>query len=279
MSERALGPIHWLYGLSDYLEYAEEHNAKKLVDFIIKLSYADDPIFRLRETGSIHEFVFWLNKFTEDVEILTLIQKYVRDGYDTNVLPDLFSRGQVQSKIWLGTELAKIKQHYSMIYVYAGWFGQLLKYFEISGITYDKARIFDLDHNACLVSDKLFNFDKIQNWQVKSICTDLNNIVWNSQGAIYNPTGDIQEQTMPDLIINTSAEHMTDDWFFRIKFKEFVPAPMIVIQTNNLHELEEHINCVYSVDHMKKKYPMSEIYFEGELQLKEYKRFMLIGRP
>ena len=279
MSERALGPIHWLYGLSDYLEYVEEHDAKKLVDFIIKLSYADDPIFKLQETGSIHEFAFWLTKFTKDVEMLTLIQKYVRDGYDTGVLPDLFSRGQVQSKIWLATELAKIKQGHDMVYVYAGWFGQLVHYLEAAGIIYNKARIFDLDPTACLVSDKVFNLNKLDNWQVKAICTDLNNIDWKSNGAIYDVTKDIHELTMPSLIINTSAEHMTDDWFFAIKFKEFNPQPMIVIQTNNLHDIEEHINCVHSVDHMKKKYPMSEIYFEGELQLKGYKRFMLIGRP
>jgi hypothetical protein len=30
---------------------------------------------------------------------------------------------------------------------------------------------------------------------------------------------------------------------------------------------------------MKKKFPMREIYYEGELQLKGYKRVMLIGKP
>jgi hypothetical protein len=52
----------------------------------------------------------------------------------------------------------------------------------------------------------------------------------------------------------------------------------VAIQSNNLFDIPEHVNCVHSVDHMMKKFPMREVLFAGELQLKGYKRVMLIGR-
>jgi len=83
---------------------------------------------------------------------------------------------------------------------------------------------------------------------------------------------------MPDLIINTSAEHMTEEWFHQLRFKEVESNPIVVVQSNNLFDIDDHINCVYSVEHMRKKFPMKEVLYEGELQLKGYKRVMLIGR-
>jgi hypothetical protein len=72
---------------------------------------------------------------------------------------------------------------------------------------------------------------------------------------------------------------MNEDWFNKLRFKQLDSNPIVAIQSNNLFEVPEHVNCVHSVDHMKKKFPMKEILFEAELQLKGYKRFMLIGRP
>ena len=72
---------------------------------------------------------------------------------------------------------------------------------------------------------------------------------------------------------------MTEEWYNQIRFKSLESDPIVAIQSNNMFEVKEHINCVYSIDHMKKKFPMKEILFEGELQLKGYKRVMLIGKP
>lgn len=282
MSESSLGPIHWLHGLEDYFEFSKDTESKKFVEFIIKLSYATDPIFKLSDTGSLHEFLFRLRQYAP-APMLETLAKFIRDGYNTEHLVDAFSRGQVKSKIWLATELAKISSKYKTAYILASWYGQLVNYMDIAGIHCDKIRLFDLDAEACDVSDNIFNFDKMSNsWQAKSVCMDLNDITWTKKGGTYHiPDVDrpFDESTMPDLIINTSSEHMSDEWFFKIKFKELESNPIVVIQSNNLFDVPEHINCVYSVSHLKKKFPMKEILFEGEIQLKGYKRFMLIGRP
>jgi hypothetical protein len=55
--------------------------------------------------------------------------------------------------------------------------------------------------------------------------------------------------------------------------------PLFVIQSNNLFDVEEHVNCVHSIDHMCKKFPMERLEYAGEQELYGYKRFMVIGRP
>lgn len=116
------------------------------------------------------------------------------------------------------------------------------------------------------------------------MCADINNLTLHKNGYEWNVVNFKEdsmysEKFLPDLIINTSAEHMTEEWYNQIRFKEMASNPIVAIQSNNLFDIPEHINCVHSVDHMKKKFPMREILFEGELQLKGYKRVMLIGRP
>ena len=77
----------------------------------------------------------------------------------------------------------------------------------------------------------------------------------------------------PDLIVNTSSEHMNEEWFYKIKTDS-----VIAIQSNNLFDIPEHKNCVTSIDAMKKKFKFKTIYYEGEKDLWGYKRFMLIGK-
>jgi len=130
----------------------------------------------------------------------------------------------------------------------------------------------------------VFNLSNLENYKVKSILADINNLILHKNGyewEVKNFKDDTAflEKFTPNLIINTSAEHMTEEWYNQIRFKGLESDPIVAIQSNNMFEVTEHINCVYSIDHMKKKFPMREILFEGELQLKGYKRVMLIGRP
>jgi len=283
MSESSLGPVAWLHGLEDYFEFTKDEQSRQYVRFILKLVYADNTVIEIKENGCMQEFVYTLRKFATS-PILDILYKYYRKEYDPVAVQDAFSRGQVKSKIWLATELEKIKTNFNAVFLLGGWYGQLLKYFDAVDIEYKKARIIDIDKTACQISDTVFNLNRLTNFDVKSAETNINDIEWTKTGALYKVTDynkekQYNESLMPDLIINSSAEHMSDDWFFNIKFKNYTSDPIIVIQTNNLFDIPEHINCVHSVDHMKKKFPMRDILYQGELQLSGYKRFMLIGRP
>lgn len=75
-----------------------------------------------------------------------------------------------------------------------------------------------------------------------------------------------------NLIINTSCEHMDNTWF------EKLPAgQMVLLQTNDYFENEQHSNCCEDLEAAKAKYPMSELLYAGELDTQLYNRFMLIG--
>ena len=74
-----------------------------------------------------------------------------------------------------------------------------------------------------------------------------------------------------DTIINLSCEHMTTDWYKRIK-----PGTQLVIQSNNL-VIEDHINNCKSLDDFKSKYPISEVKYDTTLELNIFNRFTLAG--
>jgi len=200
------------------------------------------------------------------------------------ILNDAFSRSQMRSKFWLVKELANISKDYKNVLVMAGWFGQVKSIYE-KFLSYKKMRILDLDRVSCEVSDYVFNLSNLENHKVKSITADITNLSLHKNGYEWlvenfkEPDKNYTEKFLPDLIINTSAEHMSEDWFHQIRFKQLDSNPIVAIQSNNMFNIDEHVNCVHSIDHMKKKFPMKEILYEGELQLKGYKRVMLIGRP
>lgn len=315
--------LSWLHGLEDFLLFIEQTESAEYVHNFLNLNYSDDKYNTLKKliltaNSKVQpdEFskslTFLLKAFKSiatdsneridldewtkiaklvfpDEKIFFQLHRYFRHK-DSNVeiISDAFSRGQVQSKIWLVTELEKVRLTlsnpvYKQVLLLAGWYGQLKSLYD-KKLTYRKMRILDMDRTACEISDSVFNLYDLEDYKVKSVCADINDLKLYKNGFEFDienfSTGKvITEKFLPDLIINTSAEHMNEDWFNQIRFKELDGDPIVAIQSNNLFEVPEHINCVHGVDHMRKKFPMREILFEGELQLKGYKRVMLIGRP
>ena len=74
-----------------------------------------------------------------------------------------------------------------------------------------------------------------------------------------------------DTIINLSCEHMTTDWYDRIK-----PGTQLIMQSNNL-VIDDHINNCKSLDDFKSKYSLSEIKYDTTLELNIFNRFTLAG--
>jgi len=303
--------IEWLYGLEDYFEFSKNNEAAEYIRNLIKVSYAENPgaslknlcIEAFNNTDDPEQFSKIINLYFTALQydftllevasnarvlfpkekIFNSVHMYSRTNTDIEILNDALSRSQIKSKIWLIEELLKIDSNYDNVMVMAGWFGQLKIVYD-KRLTYAKMRIVELDKAACETSDYIFNLSNLENYKVKSVNADINNLTLHKNGYewdVENFREDTKysEKFLPNLIINTSAEHMNEDWFFQIKFKEMESDPIVALQSNNLFEIPDHINCVHSVDHMKKKFPMKEILFEGELQLKGYKRVMLIGRP
>jgi hypothetical protein len=278
MSEGLVNIREVLFGLEEYLKFKDKTAEVEFTRDIVKILDSDDV-----EAALLNYYLTTIGERNEEDKIFRSINSYRKTHDDYSPIHDAMSRSQVRSKIWLVEELTKIKTNYDNVAVMAGWFGQIKSIYDRK-LTYAKMRIIEIDKLACETSDYIFNLSNLENYKVKAVCSDINNLTLHKNGYEW-PVDNFKENTsysekfLPNLIINTSAEHMTEEWYHQIRFKELESNPIVAIQSNNMFDGDGHVNCVHSIDHMKKKFPMKEILFEGELQLKGYKRVMLIGRP
>jgi hypothetical protein len=313
--EKNTDSISWLHGLEDYFRFKKSKDIANTCANFLKIMYSENKAHTLRNVmiesmpanlnkTDIHDILNFyshsanlsnnmkLDEISSALSLLypaedmfKIINKYYREKNEPSALEDAFSRGQINSKIWLATELAKVKTDFDTVFFLAGWFGQLRYFIDYANITYNKIRVLDIDPVACKVSDQIFNVDSIENYKVKSAEVDLTDMSWLYRtGAQYNVTNytnntTFDEKMIPDLVINTSAEHFHERWYHKFVNRPLETDPLFVIQSNNLYDVADHINAIHSLKEMKIKFPMSRIEYEGELQLTGYKRFMLIGRP
>jgi len=189
---------------------------------------------------------------------------------------DCFSRGQLQSKLWLVKELKKVTPDIGTVFLCAGWYATLATMLFESGIRVNKIRSFDID-DSCRTIAEIFNKPWVKNdWKFKSCTQDIHDI--NFKQHTYqvqrsdNSICDLVDT--PDTIINTSCEHIENfsEWFHKIP-----KGKLICLQSNDYVSLEEHVNCVKDSVHFAEIAPLSKVLFTGELPLEKYTRFMRIG--
>jgi len=279
MSEKQTDIREVFFGLEEYFKFFDNEEESLVTRELGKVYTAED--FKSALFTAYIKILFFKSKDKDTM--FRAINDYIKKDNGLDSIQDAMSRSQMRSKIWLVEELVKIQPAFNNIVLLAGWYGQLRFILEKS-IKFNKLRNVELDQSACEVSDYVFNLYGLDNYKIKSVNANVNSLTMHKNGYEWDVENfkdgtRYSEKFLPDLIINTSAEHMTEEWFHQIRFKELASNPVVAIQSNNLFDIPEHINCVHSVDHMKKKFPMREILFEGELQLKGYKRVMLIGRP
>lgn len=203
------------------------------------------------------------------------LKKTIRNFDNFN--QDCLSWGQLRSKKWLLDELSKINLNFNEVLICAGWYGLLAHML----FTDDRFRIkricsVDLDPNTEKIADCM-NFKwLVQNWRFKSVIKDINEIDYNN--ICFDITNDDGETKpfyfMPDLIINTSCEHIQefDKWIVSLPKNK-----LCVLQSNNYFVHHEHVNCVSSNYELEKKSKFTKIYFSGELKNHDYTRYMVIG--
>lgn len=200
------------------------------------------------------------------------------DSEKANVF-DAFSQGQLDSKMWLCSELSKIQLHIGSVFVQCGWIGVLpmLLLGHDSGFGISKIRSFDIDSRCAEMADTLNRPAVTQQWLFKASTIDVNDMAYENF-SYKTVKHDGSEETITDsadTIINTSCDHMGMDsaWW------DNIPAgKLVILQNNDFVDVNEHDNTIGSVAEFADMYPMSHLLFSGELDCKLYKRFMLIGR-
>jgi hypothetical protein len=139
-------------------------------------------------------------------------------------------------------------------------------------------RSFDINPECEKIADSVNGNWVKMNWQFKAITEDMHNInyeghTWSAWSSSNNRMSHpVTEE--PDTIINTSCEHIENfsDWYAKMP-----KGKLLVLQNNNYSELEEHVNCVNSVEEFAEQTPMKDVFFAGELDVGKYKRYMRIG--
>ena len=191
---------------------------------------------------------------------------------------DCFSQGQIKSKMWLLEELKKLKLDLGTVFLCAGWYGTLATMLFESTIKVDKIRSFDIDRTCIDIAETFNKPWFVDQWKFKSITQDIMDIdyrehtwqFWSkANDRMSYPITDI-----PDTIINTSCEHIEnfDTWYNKIP-----TGKLVVLQSNDFMDVDEHVNCVKDSLHFEQMAPLSKVLFTGELDIEKYTRYMRIG--
>jgi hypothetical protein len=202
--------------------------------------------------------------------------KRTLDNFPYSEVPmqDAFSLGQLKSKLWL---IENLPDNLGTVFICAGWYGTLAALiFEQARSKFDKIRSFDVDESCAIVADTMNRPYVMDGWQFKASTLDILEMDFPTTHITYRANGTSLELTeMPDTIINTSCEHIENfkDWYEKIP-----TGKLVILQSNDFYEIEEHVNCVNSVEEFKESAPMSTLLYSGELELEKYSRYMLIGR-
>ena len=195
---------------------------------------------------------------------------------DIHIDKDCFSRGQLESKIWLVQELKKVTPDIGVVFLCAGWYATLATMLFESGIRINKIRSFDID-DSCRTIAETFNKPWVKkDWKFKTCTQDIHEIDFNlHKYNVKRADGtDCELEDTPDTIINTSCEHILD---FDSWYKKIPKGKLICLQSNDYVAIDEHVNCVKDSLHFAQMAPLSKVLFTGELPLEKYTRFMRIG--
>ena len=175
-------------------------------------------------------------------------------------LLDASTESQMESKLWLATELMSVDISSKNVALLGGWFAHIITTLLMDEVNVDTVTNFEIDQDAKFISYK-FNRRYKPNYKAKR-----KNITTSSLNENF------------DLIINTSCEHMFPMW----KFRELNPQlknSWYVLQSTDDDQYDDHINCVKDEFYLAEQAHIVDIKFMGSKKLSnDMTRFMVIGR-
>lgn len=192
-----------------------------------------------------------------DTEHLHHWMQAIRQSKDPMRTMDAFWSGQLKSKEWLIDKIGLYLGLETTIDIHGGWVGVLASMLFQTYPYIGFIRCIDIDPECESIAT---NMNKLEEMQQRFL-------------AVTSDMCDIESKA--DVIINTSCEHITQTQY-ELWIEKLPKESLIVLQSNN-YNIPEHIRIANSLDQFKNQCKLSEIYFEGELELPKYKRFMVIG--
>ena len=269
--------------LYQYLETVRKAVTNKNLRSIFKL-LDNEELRKLITEDNIYKLWPILDSYV-DTQFTSAFKSFMINNTEYN--KDCFSRGQLLSKQWLVTELQKLDVELGTVFLCAGWYATLATMLFESDIEVDRIHSFDIDPSCQQIAETFNNPWYLDKWRFKATTGDIRDFNYTtmpapsdgSVGNYYFKTNvderEIETRLNPDTFINTSTEHIDNfnDWYRRnIPFDK-----LVIVQGNNYHDLEEHVNTHQSLQSFSEQCYMRTVLFEGELELPEYTRYMKIG--
>jgi hypothetical protein len=222
------------------------------------------------------------NAVADPQDFIERYSKLIRHDHARHVnVFDAFSRGQLESKLWLRSTVESLGIRLGRTWILAGWIGTLgyLLLEKQHQLDVTHIRSFDIDHNCADLADLFNKAGMIDQLRFKALTADVNDIDYDNFELTYwsriNNRQSYPVSESVDSVINTSCDHMgsSDNWWQRIP-----TGKLVILQNNNWHENDQHDNSVDSIDDFSAQYPLSELLYAGEIECTLYNRYMLIGR-
>jgi len=198
-----------------------------------------------------------------EIEDIKFWMDAIRNSEDRDRTLESFWGGQLLSKKWLIENLEKIvtKITNANIVIHGGWNGVLSSMLFNSNIGIQNIVSVDIDprvKDTALTINKRYEIEG----RFKAVVSDMCKYDYDERA---------------DIVINTSCEHITNEQYNQ--WLDKIPKnSLIVLQSNNYFDLDEHINCHDTLKSFEESSKINIVYSNQlELPHVNYKRFMLIG--
>jgi len=170
-----------------------------------------------------------------------------------------FTRDLIASKVWLLTQLARIHQHYTTMYVLGSWYGNLSVFMQLQPII-QVDHVINVETNSEMLDASQRILDRIGADHVEFMLKDANELDYRQLGR-------------SGVVVNTSLTEMPESaWFDRIP-----SGTLVAMQARDQDPGVEY----HSAQDIQSKYTLSRVIYQGSMQLHdpetEYTRYMTIG--
>lgn len=269
--------IKALFRLLPQEEYEDLRKAviDKNIWSLFKLLDNSDQIKKIVLNQNMYATFEYLNTVT-DSAFNQPLKKLITEQLDWNT--DCFSRGQLQSKLWLVEELEKTKVELGTVFLCAGWYATLATMLFESKCSIDKIRSFDMDPSCAAIAEIFNKKYLMQDWKYKAVTQDILDIdyVEHSYNTLRSDGTECPLVDWPDTVINTSCEHFNHHEL-SIWWRSIPKGKLVVIQSNNYKKIKEHLGCVNNISQFAELTPMRELLYAGQMKFENYTRYMRIG--
>ena len=196
--------------------------------------------------------------------------------YLTKRVLDSMNSSQLESKLWLVETLKTFDVQPKRVALLAGWFAQYIVPLMFDAFPKcEWIENFEIDHDVSPISYKFNKRFKDEN----RYKMNMRNVMIKPLKFVQNPNTPIPKDDIYDVVINCACEHMYPMWKFRELNNAVQKNPLLVLQSSDDDQHEDHINCVESEDELIDQARIKHVIYSGSKVLSNRsKRFMVIGR-